>query len=131
MKFCSTILQTTYEDFRLNEADVGDKMKWLTEGMDCNLLFWKGKVIWTLDITSYYLICEMEILVIIASQLVNVALFNQVIDFELPITVKLTVVDVDPGVRGDTAQGNGSYFFSWLICSFIEVINKLMIVEKA
>ena len=106
-------------------------MKWLKEGMDCNLLFWKGKVIWTLDITSYYLICEMEILVIIASQLVNVALFNQVIDFELPITVKLTVVDVDPGVRGDTAQGNGSYFFSWLICSFIEVINKLMIVEKA
>ncbi|XP_071907908.1 uncharacterized protein [Coffea arabica] len=62
---------TTYEEFRLNEADVGDKMKWLKEGMDCNLLFWKGKVI----------------------------------DFELPITVKLTVVDVDPGVRGDTAQG--------------------------
>jgi len=30
----------------------------------------------------------------------------QVIDFELPITVKLTVVDVDPGVKGDTAQGN-------------------------
>ncbi|KAL3536613.1 hypothetical protein ACH5RR_005074 [Cinchona calisaya] len=62
---------TTYEEFRLNETDVGDKTKWLKEGMDCNLLFWKGKVI----------------------------------DFELPITVKLTVVDVDPGVRGDTAQG--------------------------
>ncbi|KAI3473090.1 hypothetical protein Pfo_030382 [Paulownia fortunei] len=61
----------TYEEFRLNEADVGDKSKWLKEGMDCNLLFWKGKVI----------------------------------DFELPITVKLTVVEVDPGVRGDTAQG--------------------------
>lgn len=29
----------------------------------------------------------------------------QVIDFEVPITVKLTVVDVDPGLRGDTAQG--------------------------
>ncbi|CAA3004690.1 elongation factor P, partial [Olea europaea subsp. europaea] len=28
-----------------------------------------------------------------------------VIDFELPITVKLTVVEVDPGVKGDTAQG--------------------------
>ncbi|KAI3474290.1 hypothetical protein Pfo_029078 [Paulownia fortunei] len=55
----------TYEEFRLNEADVGDKSKWLKEGMDCNLLFWKGKVI----------------------------------DFELPITVKLTVVEVDPGVR--------------------------------
>ncbi|XP_022854493.1 uncharacterized protein LOC111375819 [Olea europaea var. sylvestris] len=39
--------------------------------MDCNLLFWKGKVV----------------------------------DFELPITVKLTVVEVDLGVKGDTAQG--------------------------
>ncbi|XP_043724549.1 elongation factor P isoform X2 [Telopea speciosissima] len=28
-----------------------------------------------------------------------------VIDFELPVSVKLTVVDVDPGLRGDTAQG--------------------------
>lgn len=32
------------------------------------------------------------------------------IDFELPITVKLTVVDVDPGVKGDTAQGNHLLF---------------------
>ncbi|KAI5663145.1 hypothetical protein M9H77_22468 [Catharanthus roseus] len=61
----------SFEEYRLNEADVGDKKKWLKEGMDCSLLFWKGKVI----------------------------------DFELPITVKLTVVEVDPGVRGDTAQG--------------------------
>ena len=29
----------------------------------------------------------------------------QVIDFELPTTVKLAVVDVDPGLRGDTVQG--------------------------
>lgn len=62
---------TTYEEFRLDEADVGDKSKWLKEGMDCNLLFWN----------------------------------NKVIDFELPITVKLIVVEVDPGLRGDTAQG--------------------------
>lgn len=34
----------------------------------------------------------------------------QVIDFEVPITVKLTVVDVDPGLRGDTAQGNAIWF---------------------
>jgi hypothetical protein len=33
-------------------------------------------------------------------------IFLQVIDFELPITVQLTVVDVDPGLKGDTAQGN-------------------------
>ncbi|KAL3326475.1 hypothetical protein AABB24_037241 [Solanum stoloniferum] len=62
---------TSYEEYRLNEKDVGDKAKFLKEGMDCTLLFWNGKVI----------------------------------DFELPITVKLTVVDVDPGVKGDTAQG--------------------------
>ncbi|KAH7554675.1 hypothetical protein JRO89_XS12G0256100 [Xanthoceras sorbifolium] len=61
----------TFEETRLNEVDVGDKTKWLKEGMDCNLLFWNGKVI----------------------------------DFELPITVKLKVVDVDPGLKGDTAQG--------------------------
>ncbi|XP_011002597.1 PREDICTED: uncharacterized protein LOC105109557 [Populus euphratica] len=62
---------STFEEYRLNEADVRDKTKWLKEGMDCNLLFWNGKVI----------------------------------DFELPITVQLTVVDVDPGLKGDTAQG--------------------------
>ncbi|KAK2981835.1 hypothetical protein RJ640_010352 [Escallonia rubra] len=62
---------SSFEEFRLNASDVGDKTKWLKEGMDCNLLFWNGKVI----------------------------------DFDLPITVKLTVVEVDPGLRGDTAQG--------------------------
>ncbi|XP_058075364.1 uncharacterized protein LOC131223856 [Magnolia sinica] len=30
---------------------------------------------------------------------------GRIIDFELPITVKLAVVDVDPGLKGDTAQG--------------------------
>ncbi|XP_010464238.1 PREDICTED: uncharacterized protein LOC104744797 [Camelina sativa] len=62
---------TTYEETRLNESDMGDKTKWLKEGMDCILLYWKDKVI----------------------------------DFDLPITVKLKIVDVDPGLRGDTAQG--------------------------
>ncbi|TKY65673.1 Elongation factor P [Spatholobus suberectus] len=61
----------TYEEFRLGESEIGDRTKWLKEGMDCNLLLWNGKVI----------------------------------DVELPITVKLTVVDVDPGLKGDTAQG--------------------------
>ncbi|KAH9673365.1 elongation factor P [Citrus sinensis] len=28
-----------------------------------------------------------------------------IIDFEVPITVQLTVVDVDPGLKGDTASG--------------------------
>ncbi|KAG5014224.1 hypothetical protein AAZX31_09G253000 [Glycine max] len=61
----------TYEEFRLGEKEIGDRTKWLKEGMDCNLLLWNGKVI----------------------------------DVELPITIKLTVVDVDPGLKGDTAQG--------------------------
>ncbi|KAK9159304.1 hypothetical protein Scep_005878 [Stephania cephalantha] len=61
----------SFEEIRLNESDVGGKTKWLKEGMDCNVLFWNGKVI----------------------------------DFELPITVKLTVVDVDPGLKGDTQSG--------------------------
>lgn len=33
-------------------------------------------------------------------------LLLQVIDLELPITVKLSVVEVDPGLKGDTAQGD-------------------------
>ncbi|EEE52642.1 hypothetical protein OsJ_35001 [Oryza sativa Japonica Group] len=55
---------------RLNESDVGDRQKWLKEGMDCNLLYWNGRII----------------------------------DFDLPITVRLTVTDTDPG-QGDSAQG--------------------------
>ncbi|CAH2054486.1 unnamed protein product [Thlaspi arvense] len=62
---------STYEETRLNESDMGEKTRWLKEGMECSLLYWKDKVI----------------------------------DFELPNTVKLKVVDVDPGLRGDTAQG--------------------------
>uniref|UniRef100_A0A0E0MIX2 Translation elongation factor P/YeiP central domain-containing protein n=1 Tax=Oryza punctata TaxID=4537 RepID=A0A0E0MIX2_ORYPU len=61
---------TTFEESRLNESDVGDKQKWLKEGMDCNLLYWNGRII----------------------------------DFDLPITVRLTVTDTDPG-QGDSAQG--------------------------
>ncbi|MCL7026020.1 hypothetical protein MKW94_001940 [Papaver nudicaule] len=62
---------TTYEEIRLNDSDVGDKKKWLKEGMDCVMHFWKGKCI----------------------------------DFELPITVKMTIIQTDPGLKGDTAQG--------------------------
>ncbi|KAI4386735.1 hypothetical protein MLD38_004642 [Melastoma candidum] len=36
----------------------------------------------------------------------NLIFWNEkVIDFELPITVKLKVVDADPGLKGDTVQG--------------------------
>lgn len=36
--------QETYEESRLNESDIGDKNKWLKEGMDCNVLTWNGRV---------------------------------------------------------------------------------------
>ncbi|XP_004492556.1 uncharacterized protein [Cicer arietinum] len=65
---------STYEETRLGEKEVGNKTKWLKEGMDCNLLLWNGKVI----------------------------------DVDLPVNVKLSVVDVDPGLKGDTAQGGGT-----------------------
>ncbi|TVU27273.1 hypothetical protein EJB05_29895 [Eragrostis curvula] len=61
---------TTFEESRLNESDVGDKQKWLKEGMDCILLYWNGRII----------------------------------DFDLPITVRLTVTDCDPE-QSDSAQG--------------------------
>ncbi len=44
------ISQSTFEEIRLNEADVGDKTKWLKEGMDCNVLFWNGKVTQIFDL---------------------------------------------------------------------------------
>ncbi|KAF0918611.1 hypothetical protein E2562_025192 [Oryza meyeriana var. granulata] len=44
---------TTFEESRLNEGDVGDKQKWLKEGMDCNLLYWNGRVFPIL----FYIIC--------------------------------------------------------------------------
>uniref|UniRef100_M8CB31 Elongation factor P n=1 Tax=Aegilops tauschii TaxID=37682 RepID=M8CB31_AEGTA len=61
---------TSFEESRLNESDVGDRQKWLKEGMDCTLLYWNGRII----------------------------------DFDLPITVRLTVTEADPG-QGDSAQG--------------------------
>ncbi|TQD78324.1 hypothetical protein C1H46_036129 [Malus baccata] len=61
---------STYEETRVNELSIGDKTKWLKEGMDCNLLLWNDKLI----------------------------------DVDIPITVQLKVFDVDPGLKGDTAQ---------------------------
>lgn len=43
-KYLAACSQASYEESRLNEAEVGDKKKWLKEGMDCTLLFWNGRV---------------------------------------------------------------------------------------
>lgn len=45
--------QNTYEEFRLGEKEIGDRTKWLKEGMDCNLLLWNGKV----TISSHNILC--------------------------------------------------------------------------
>ncbi|KAL0736216.1 hypothetical protein Bca4012_012426 [Brassica carinata] len=39
---------STYEETRLNESDMGDKTRWLKEGKECSLLYWKDKVTHTL-----------------------------------------------------------------------------------
>eukprot|EP00850_Spirogloea_muscicola_P018211 SM000164S02273 [mRNA] locus=s164:226762:245483:+ [translate_table: standard] len=64
----------TYEETRLTAGNIGDKSKWLMEGMECNVLQWNGKVI----------------------------------DVELPMNVKLSVTQTDPGLKGDTASGGGT-----------------------
>ncbi|URE48020.1 elongation factor P, partial [Musa troglodytarum] len=40
----ATPTAATYEETRLTEAEVGEKTKWLKEGMDCNVVFWNGRV---------------------------------------------------------------------------------------
>lgn len=43
--FFFLLSQTTYEETRVNESSIGDKTKWLKEGMDCNLLLWNDRVL--------------------------------------------------------------------------------------
>ncbi|KAL3678364.1 hypothetical protein R1sor_021320 [Riccia sorocarpa] len=61
----------SYEEVRITDKEIGDRSKFLMEGMECSVLTWNGRVI----------------------------------DIELPVTVKLKVIQADPGVKGDTAQG--------------------------
>lgn len=44
LSFSCFVSQSTYEEIRLNVSEVGDKTKYLKEGMDCTVLFWNGKV---------------------------------------------------------------------------------------
>lgn len=48
---------------------------------------------------------------------------SQVIDLDLPITVKLSVVDVDPGLKGDTAQGDAILFLLHILALQIFIVN--------
>ncbi|RZB94187.1 Elongation factor P isoform C [Glycine soja] len=56
----------TYEEFRLGEKEIGDRTKWLKEGMDCNLLLWNGKVI----ISSHNILC-LSLLLQVSHRVVN------------------------------------------------------------
>jgi len=61
----------SYEERHCSPQEVGDRAKYLKEGMDVNVVTWN----------------------------------DQILEIELPNTVVLTVVETDPGVRGDTATG--------------------------
>lgn len=56
----------------------------------------------------------------------SVLIFCKVIDFDLPNTVTLKVVDVDPGLRGDTAQGNKCCTKSLVFCWLNQTLNLLV-----
>lgn len=61
----------SYEESTLNSSQIGDRVKYLTEGMEVNVVTWG----------------------------------DQVLEVELPNSVVLEVIQTDPGVKGDTAQG--------------------------
>lgn len=73
----------TFEESTLIATQIGDRVKYLKEGMEVNVVFWNQ----TVEKNGKK---ETE---------------KQVLEVELPNTVVLTVIQTDPGVRGDTATG--------------------------
>ncbi|QNP30718.1 elongation factor P [Cylindrospermopsis curvispora] len=69
----------TYEEDRLNATQIGDRVKYLKEGMEVNVTFWVKQE-------------EKQTI-------------KQVLEVELPNSVVLEVLETDPGVKGDTATG--------------------------
>ncbi|XP_057870156.1 uncharacterized protein LOC131076835 [Cryptomeria japonica] len=52
---------STYDESRLSETEIGDKKKWLKEGMECNVLSWNGRIIDVeFPITVKYKVTEAE-----------------------------------------------------------------------
>ncbi|KAH9296610.1 hypothetical protein KI387_040198, partial [Taxus chinensis] len=52
---------STYDESRLSESELGDKKKWLKEGMECNVLSWNGRIIdIEFPITVKYKVVEAE-----------------------------------------------------------------------
>jgi elongation factor P len=73
----------TFEESTLIAAQIGDRVKYLTEGMEVNVVFWNQTV----------------------EKNGKKEVQKQVLEVELPNTVVLTIIQTDPGVRGDTATG--------------------------
>jgi elongation factor P len=73
----------TFEESTLIATQIGDRVKYLTEGMEVNVVFWNQTV----------------------EKNGKKEVQKQVLEVELPNTVVLTIIQTDPGVRGDTATG--------------------------
>jgi elongation factor P len=73
----------TFEESTLIATQIGDRVKYLTEGMEVNVVFWNQNV----------------------EKNGKKEVQKQVLEVELPNTVVLTIIQTDPGVRGDTATG--------------------------
>lgn len=73
----------TFEESTLIAAQIGDRVKYLKEGMEVNVVFWNQTV----------------------EKNGKKEVQKQVLEVELPNTVVLTIIQTDPGVRGDTATG--------------------------
>ncbi len=61
----------SFEEISLTKEQIGDGVKYITEGMEVNVVTWG----------------------------------EQVLEVELPNSIVMEVVETDPGVKGDTAQG--------------------------
>jgi elongation factor P len=73
----------TFEESTLIATQIGDRVKYLKEGMEVNVVFWNQNV----------------------EKNGKKEVQKQVLEVELPNTVVLTIIQTDPGVRGDTATG--------------------------
>jgi elongation factor P len=61
----------TYDETQLSATQIGDRVKYLKEGMDVSVVTWNERVL----------------------------------EVELPNSVTLEIIETDPGLKGDTAQG--------------------------
>ena len=61
----------TFEEVMVESATIEEQKKWITEGMECNLIYFKG----------------------------------QVIEVQVPSPYVYEIVETEPNVKGNTAQG--------------------------